>query len=118
MPTIQHFNCCSGDVEPNWREFSSVEVRRCVTVVHRNHLGTEVETHTESYPAGIVIPTHPQWGQVTESFWGVYGRRRNNELEAITDLPLQARYEDAYEVAKLYHDKLTRFRRDRPHVRS
>lgn len=63
------FNCCPGDIAPDWSQFKSLEIGGCVT---------ETEENGDTFTVGGKSDAEAE-------FWTVYGRHHSGEAEAITD---------------------------------
>lgn len=66
----QLFNCCTELAEPDWNEFTSLELGAC---------RTEIDENGGEWTAGGL-------SRDDADFFTVYARNRDGEAEAITDI--------------------------------
>ncbi|WP_027578464.1 hypothetical protein [Bradyrhizobium sp. Ai1a-2] len=63
------YNCCSGQIAPDWSQFKSLEIGGCVT---------ETEENGDTFTIGGKSNSEAE-------FWTIYARHHSGEAQAITD---------------------------------
>lgn len=74
-----YFNCCTGCREPDWRQFSNLELGGCCT---------SSRSSVDARTGAITTDSWTDGGQSLEEsdFFTVYGRFHDGSVEAITDI--------------------------------